>query len=175
MEIISALAGAIIGAIVGGLITIIWDRSQIPSRLLNALQAELVVNKELCQYSLEVNRVTLESSGSTGDNTIDDDFKVYVAAPVNIPLETWVNQNSSIFKHKIPIQLFLRYKANLARLEFLVFRHQAFRFRPNFVKALVVSHESLLEIILEMESQLKKRKSNRGKKSNLGKKPEISS
>lgn len=149
MEILAALAGAV----VGGLFTIIWERIQLPRRLLNALRAELAVNKELCLQSLEINRRTLaelkKETDAWRDQTIDDDFKVYVVMPINIPLETWGNQNYLLFKQKNLISFLLKYKAILGRVEYLVSRHQAFRFRPYFIMALIDAHEKLVVTINE--------------------------
>lgn len=146
MEIIAALAGAIVGS----LLTIAWERIREPKRLLNALKAELAANRQLCNESLSVNRATLASLALSrepeDDSPIDDDFKVYVVSPINIPLETWVKQDTSSVFHTLPIDLLLQYKGAVMRVEYLVDRHRAFRFRKNFLQALVNAHEKLLAI-----------------------------
>lgn len=153
MEIIAALAGAIVGS----LLTIAWERFREPKRLLNALRAELAANRQVCNDSLSINRATLSSlalsKGTTDDTPIDDDFKVYVVSPINIPLETWVKQDTSTIFRTVPIELLLQYKAAVMRVEYLVDRHRAFRFRANFIQALVNAHEKLLAITEQLREK----------------------
>ena len=153
MEIIAALAGGIVGS----LLTIVWERIRTPKRLLNTLKAELAANRQICNDSLSVNRVTLSKlaldSDIDTDVPIDDDFKVFVVSPINIPLEKWINQDSSSIFRKVPVELLLSYKSAVMRVEYLVDRHRAFRFRLNFIQALVSSHEKLLIVIEQVEKR----------------------
>ena len=87
------------------------------------------------------------------DTPIDDDFKVFVVSPLNIPLETWINQDTSSIFRTVPIELLLQYKSAVMRVEYLVDRHRSFRFRPNFIQALVNSHEKLLIVIEQLEKK----------------------
>jgi hypothetical protein len=151
MELLAALAGAIVGS----LVTIVWDRLRVPKRLRNALSAELAANRRICETSLAINRPTLASlSINAGEDPIDDDFKVYVVAPLNLSLETWVNQDSATGLRKVTLEDLLAYKSAVMRVEYLVDRHRAFRFRPNFVRALVDSHEKLLSTIQLLQGKV---------------------
>jgi hypothetical protein len=151
MEVIAALLGALVG--VGA--TIVWQSYQGPKRLLRALRAELAANRKIANHALEVNLETLSSIPPTSESaptpTIDDDLKVYVSSPINIPLETWVNQDFWWIFRAVPMEALLEYKAAVSRVDFLVERHRAFRFRPNFIQALVEAHEKLLAAIESLE------------------------
>jgi hypothetical protein len=152
MEIVAALAGAVVGS----LVTIIWDRIREPKRLLKALRAELAANEQICHECLSVNRVTLAALGPrTGaDEPIDDDSRVFVVSPINIPLETWVNQDSASIFRSVPIEELLEYKTAVMRVEYLVDRHRAFRFRPNFIQSLVDAHEKLVQLIEQLQGAI---------------------
>ncbi len=150
-----SIISAVIGALVGVFALILWERYQGPRRLLRALRAELAANRKLCQDSLPVNRSTLDAIPPVPDGapapTIDDDLKVFVSSPINIPISTWVNQDFWWIFRAIPIESLIEYKAAVARVEFLVDRHRGFRFRPNFVSALIAAHERLLQEIDRLE------------------------
>jgi hypothetical protein len=128
-------------------------RSMIEALLSEANANELMINK-----SMEVNQSTIDAIPTENrvdnETTIDDESKVYVAMQVDIPLETWVNQNVSRVLTHFNSSALIDYKLQLMRVNYLVERNKGFRHRVHFLTALIAEQKKLKEEIRKLKDAL---------------------